>query len=133
MWSDFYGTDTLSGSPDMYGTPLYNYLLTMGELEEEDDEVGNIIRPLPAGCECQENSDVEGISRGRGSNNNNKKNDSTKYTGSSNENNKNFNDSSGSKTKNTMGPPKVKRKNSNDDTDEDFWFKKMLQRSIGAS
>ena len=36
MWSDFYGTDTLSGAPDMYGTPLYNYLLTMGETDFED-------------------------------------------------------------------------------------------------
>ena len=29
QWSDYGAVDTLSGSPDMYGTPLYNYLLTM--------------------------------------------------------------------------------------------------------
>jgi len=28
-WSDFGGLNTLSGSPDMYGSPLYKYLLTM--------------------------------------------------------------------------------------------------------
>ena len=28
-WSDLGSLNTLSGSPDMHGTPLYNYLLTM--------------------------------------------------------------------------------------------------------
>ena len=47
MWSDFYGTDTLSGAPDMYGTPLYNYLLTMGETDFENTMVDLTVNSHP--------------------------------------------------------------------------------------